>query len=282
MQTFQSNKDYLRILKSLIIQGFRGNIFSKRKVDFFIVGAQKSGTTALFEYLKLHPEIGVPIKKELHFFHDNKIFKLPRLLCYMHFHRYFNEYRNKNKQLGEFTPVYMARKKAIDRIYQYNPEARLVIILRDPTSRAYSAWNMYRMRGWEIRSFEDAINEELLLNGNSNDFKYLDKGWYATHIKYILRFFHRDKLLILFQRDLRENPVYSLNKLTDFLQLSRFESVTPLESHVWEYKFKLSTEMDLKLRAYYTNEINELESLLSISLQDWKKGESVVKLVSSN
>ena len=279
MHTIQTRKDYLGVLKSLIIQGFRGNIFSNRRVNFFVVGAQKAGTTALYEYLRLHNEIGVPVVKELHVFHDNMLFKLPKYLCYIHFHRYFKNYRIKEKKLCEFTPVYMARKKAIERIYQYNQKAKLVIILRDPTSRAFSAWNMYRMRGWEKRSFEEAINDEMLLDRNSNEFRYLDRGWYATHIKYIMRFFSRDQVLIIFQQDLRKNPLETINRITRFFQVSRFESIKPIEAHSREYEVGLSVEMDLKLRAYYIDEITELEMFLSVSLQEWKILGNDVRLV---
>ena len=97
------------------------------RIDFIIAGTQKGGTTALYEYFRLHQNICMADKKELHFFDEDRYFekKNPN---YSKYHKYFNP--NEHSQvIGEATPIYMYWNKSIERIYVYNPQIKLIIIL---------------------------------------------------------------------------------------------------------------------------------------------------------
>ena len=125
------------------------------RIDFIIAGTQKGGTTALYEYFRLHQNICMADKKELHFFDEDRYFekKNPN---YSKYHRYFSP--NEHSQIiGEATPIYMYWNKSIERIHVYNPKIKLIIILRNPIDRAFSHWNMERDKGRESRTFLKAI-----------------------------------------------------------------------------------------------------------------------------
>ena len=79
----------------------------KNKVDFLICGAQKCGTTSLHHYLKLHPQIGIPEKKELHFFDNEELFSKK-----IDYHFYYQNFKfsDINKVYGEATPIYILER----------------------------------------------------------------------------------------------------------------------------------------------------------------------------
>ena len=109
---------------------------------FIIIGAQKSGTSALHSMLRQHPQIMVPGEKELHFFDDG-------LIRYGDFSTYHSSFPlpfqlSPNKITGEASPSYLYHPDCPKRIYNYSPGMLLVAVLREPVSRAYSGWNMYK------------------------------------------------------------------------------------------------------------------------------------------
>ena len=128
------------------------------RIDFIIAGTQKGGTTALYEYFRLHQNICMADKKELHFFDEDRYFekKNPN---YSKYHRYFSP-NDHSQVIGEATPIYMYWNKSIERIYVYNPQIKLIIILRNPIDGAFSHWNMERDKGRERRTFLKAILDE--------------------------------------------------------------------------------------------------------------------------
>ena len=129
-----------------------------RKVDFAICGTQKGGTSALDAYLREHPEICMADVKEVHFFDTEKHFAR-EAINYSKYHSFFTPQKS-HKILGEATPVYMYWPNAPQRLREYNPRMKLIILLRNPIERAYSHWNMQRTRGIDKLPFWDAIREE--------------------------------------------------------------------------------------------------------------------------
>lgn len=187
---------YYSIFKSLLLCVIRPELLSRRKLDFMIIGAQKSGTTALDSYLRFHPKIGLPVKKELHHFTNERICRLFMSIRNIHYHRFFPDFANLDKLLGEATPNYMVEPLFMERIRAYNPALKLIVILRDPVSKAYSHWNMQRDRGLEARSFEKAIQENFLEIKNQSftyhEYSYLRWGEYARQLKYVSTLFPRE------------------------------------------------------------------------------------------
>ncbi len=246
---------------------------SGRKLDFMIIGMQKSGTTALDSYLRFHPAIGLPPHKMIDFFNNKRLFRLPARLREIYYHNHFPDYKNPDKLLGE-TPYYITEPLFLDRMHTYNSRLKLIVILRDPVSRAYSHWNMQRERGLEHRSFEQAVLESMdqLKSGLKPEprFNYVQLGQYATTLKYLTTLFPREQVLVLFQQDLRTNPLDTMNRITQFLGVSPFKRLTAKEVHRREYPEPMSDSIKKELKAHYLPHIEELEEFLGIDLSKWK------------
>ena len=137
------------------------NILGKKfdfQIGFIICGTQKGGTTALDRYLRMHPEICMADKKEVHFFDNDKFF-IDQKPDYLKYHLNFSP-RDHHKIIGEATPIYMYWKNSIKRMHNYNPDMKLIAVLRNPMDRAFSHWNMERDKKREHRSFWKAIKDE--------------------------------------------------------------------------------------------------------------------------
>src|SRR5689334_4503511 len=125
------------------------------KVNAMIIGAGRSGTTTVYEYLKQHPEICFSITKELHYF------SIPELYARgeQYFHSLFPDYKDQKIVATADTYLLMDRD-APKRIKEYNPGMKFIIVLREPVARAYSNYNYSVNFGHEKKdiSFLDTIN----------------------------------------------------------------------------------------------------------------------------
>ena len=147
--------------------------------DFLVIGVQKAGTSSLFGALCRHPEIQEPARKEVHFFDR----EWPQGVDW---------YREQftGPVTGEATPYYVFHPLALERMQAVVPDARLVLLLRDPVQRAVSHyWHEVRL-GHEDRSLEDALAaEEERLAGEEEriraDAGY--RGWALQHFSYCAR-----------------------------------------------------------------------------------------------
>lgn len=241
------------------------------KVNFLICGAQKGGTTALADYLRLHPRLHIPARKELHFFDNEKIsWQNPP---YWHYHR---SYRHAELEQiwGDATPVYMYWKKSAERIWRYNPSIRLITILRNPITRAYSHWSMEASRGKETLSFDEALKKEeqrcrSVLPKQHRRFSYVDRGYYSEQLRRLWHFFGREAVLVLRQDDLLKNPCLCLSKVCQHLGIHEMPSFSSSLSRVGPSK----EPMSLWAKAYLTNryhaEITQLEMMLGWNCQPW-------------
>lgn len=95
--------------------------------------------------------------KEVHFFDNEEYFQ--GTPDYSKYHEFFTP-EHSHQLLGEATPIYIYWYPSPERIYEYNPKAKLIFLLRTPIERAYSNWNMERLRNSEKLSFEVAIRNE--------------------------------------------------------------------------------------------------------------------------
>jgi hypothetical protein len=129
------------------------------KVGFLDVGAQKAGTSVLDAYLRAHPALCKARMKEVHLFDDERTFHQRSLSGFDAYHRKFAP-TPATALLGEITPAYMHWNDAPRRIWEYNRAMRLIAVLRNPITRAFSQWNMQRDRGIEPLSFWDALQSE--------------------------------------------------------------------------------------------------------------------------
>src|SRR6266403_1990553 len=179
------------------------------RLDFIVAGAQKSGTTALHYFSKKHPQIALPDRQELHFFDDEEIFSQP--VDYELLHRHFRAKRkwairlrqgSGGQVVGEVTPSYLYWKPAMERIRNYNPQIKLIILLRNPIDRAFAHWNMQRFKNREPLDFLDALKEEPRriakpLSIESRRFAYVDRGFYSGQLERVFKFFPRGQVHVM-------------------------------------------------------------------------------------
>lgn len=127
--------------------------------NFFIVGAPKCGTTAMHIYLRQHPEIFMPEKKESHFFGSdlNSQYFIRDREKYLSL---FSEAKDV-KRIGEASVWYLYSKQAAYEIKEFSPSASIIIMLRNPVDMLYAQHSQFLYNGNEnIASFEDALNAE--------------------------------------------------------------------------------------------------------------------------
>ena len=108
------------------------------KPNYICIGVQKGGTCSLINYLNIHPEINMT-REDKHFF-DRKL--SDGELSDNDIKKYEESFKTNKPIVGEKTPSYCYLRYAIDRIYDYDKNMKLIILLREPISRAFSQYNM--------------------------------------------------------------------------------------------------------------------------------------------
>ena len=243
-----------------------------QRLHFLVVGAQKSGTTALAAYLREHPQLFIPEEKELHFFDDERLdWPTPNL---HELHRCFSPART-NQLWGEATPISMYWDPAAERIWRYNPAMRLIVVLRNPIERAYSHWAMEHGRGADPLTFEQALDREHerckeALPLQHREFSYMDRGFYSSQLRRLWRFFGKEAVLVLRHETLREQPGECLAAIWQHLAVSHPEqAITPMERHNGAYDAPMSQAARHQLRQLFWHEIGQLEALLGWDCSNW-------------
>ena len=135
------------------------------------------------------------------------------------------------------------REKAIERLVRYNPNIKLIIVLRNPITRAYSHWNMMRNRNKENLSFVDAIAaepERLKKSPHNQDrkFSYIDRGYYSSQIKKVKELVPEENLLIIKHDDLLTKPEKVLSLIYNFLGIKADKPVINRRVHENKYEIQ--------------------------------------------
>jgi hypothetical protein len=191
-------------------------------LDFVVIGAQKGGTTTLFEHLRRHPDLCLPADKEAPFFNRPELFSqgVEHL-----FTTYFPQPLPSGRLLGTVTPQYMCIDGCASRLAGAFPDCRLVALLRDPVDRAYSHYRMAVRRGLEERSFDDAIAQMLASpdalaaarTATGLGETYVAWGEYGRVLGEYLDRFDRERLLVVYTADLERDPAGVLTAVLEFL-----------------------------------------------------------------
>ena len=250
--------------------------FGRRRIerlDFIVAGAQKSGTTALNYYLKRHPRIALPVKKELHFFDNDQLFSSTDAVSYESLHKMFRPARP-DSIAGENTPNYLYWPPALTRIRDYNSAIRLIILLRNPIDRAFSQWNMQRVRGIEPLDFLDAVRAEAdrlakLPSEKLRKFAYVDRGRYSTHLERALSLFPREQLLLVKYEEFRARQREIIAEVFQFLNLEPV-FFRPIEAHDIPYQRAIRTDEREFVFQMLREDIAKVEKLLKWDCANWR------------
>lgn len=191
--------------------------------DFMIIGAAKSGTTSLFQYLAQHSDIITPKNKEIRYFGMHN--QINGLKWYLSQYPLKAE-RKEGMLTFEATPTYLYLKRAPKEISFLYPQMQSIVILRDPVKRAYSHWTWQQKHSAIInkdlidkRTFEQAVEQEIK-NVNSVHLyahRYLDRGKYAMQLERWYKYYNKNQILILDFEDLKSNLLDTMATVTRFL-----------------------------------------------------------------
>ena len=210
-----------------------------RLPNFLIIGTAKAGTTAIYEYIKQHPQVFMSPTKEPHFFtfegenldfggpRDQEILAPTVVTDFGHYKSLFAQAQNEIA-LGEVSTSYLYSPEAPERIKKYLPYVKLIIVLRNPIDRAYSSFlHMVREGREPCTNFRQALDQEQWRIQNNWEplWHYKEMGLYYHQLCRYLESFDNSKIKICFFSDFKSNSVKFIRDLCKFLEIS--EDFTP-------------------------------------------------------
>lgn len=192
-----------------------------KKVDFVIIGAAKSGTTTLYDYLVRHPDIYMPDLKEPCYF-DNTMLNghEPHKGWHKGLDWYHSLFKgsNEGQLLGEASTNYTRYPQVNDtpkRIFEYNRDMKLIYILRDPVARTYSHYVHRCMKELKLEPpFQTAFLEQIKL-----DPMCIDSSKYALQLSEYLKYFDKESILLLSFSELIKKPDVIVRDVLQFLDI---------------------------------------------------------------
>ncbi len=198
--------------------------------NFLIVGAAKSGTTSIYEYLNDHPQVYMSPVKEPYFFSfmdkipdfqgpfDEKTNKEEIITSRSEYEHLYSGVTNEIA-IGESSNAYLYLPGTAGNIKKLIPDCKIVIILRDPVSRAFSHFLQHKMLGTEMLDFEEAIEkeEERKKKNWRWHYQYIDQGRYYKQVKRYIDVFGSEQVKVYLFDDLAANPGKMMADLSEFL-----------------------------------------------------------------
>ena len=278
------------------------------KVNTFIVGAPKAGTTSLHHYLNQHTDVSMSSVKEPNFFSSKEVESLfYNSKCIDDSNDYHKLFSIEKRQVrGEASVSYLYYEHVPKRIYDYNSEAKIIIMLREPIERAFSHYLMDCRLGFCSEKLEDIV-------ANPQSYpqyfqQYLELGNYYSQIKRYRDIFGKEQLLVIFYEDFKTNTEKVMNRVFSFLEIEQQEIdlsiknpfLSPSNTLISKlYKFNiirkgvktimperllslirskyfsakskpmLSKATEQQLKVFYKSDVFQLEKLLNTDLARW-------------
>jgi hypothetical protein len=276
--------------------------------DFLIVGAARGGTTALMDALRGHPQVMPTPARELHYFDSNRVnygmgwyrrqfpSRIRRQAWLLAGHR--------PAITGENSPFYLAHPDAPRRIAHELPDVRLIALLRDPTARAVSHWQLRARQRLEQRSFRDAVAADLAEverelaeraasgtdvaavattpddhvphqarraghNRRRQYERYVARGLYLEQVRLWHASFPREQLLILPSERWFREPLPVLRAVCGHLGLRAPKRLPPMRRNTWGTPKPIDPDTVAELREFYQPHNAALEAYLGERL-DWE------------
>lgn len=204
------------------------------KVNLFIVGAMKSGITSLYEYLMQHNDIFLPKeKKEMNYFatiyqkiphtdknaydlHDKKL-----VYTEEEYEKFYSK-RKHEKILADVSPEYLYYYQCAEDIYEYNKNAKIIILFRNPVNRAFSAYTHLRRDLSEENSFIDAFMQSAKRKERNYVALYdlLGVGLYADAVEKYINIFGKENIKVIIFEEFINNTQKMMNGICEFLDIN--------------------------------------------------------------
>jgi hypothetical protein len=235
-----------------------------------IIGAQRSGTTSLFNYLVQHPDVLPPLGKEIHYFD----FHYARGVSYYRGRFPYSHLLRRGALTVDATPYYLAHPLVPERAAQLLPHAKLIAVLRNPVDRALSHYQHEVRGGRETLSFAEAIERESerlageeerirrepgYYSWNHHRYSYLRRGLYLEQLRRWLQYFPRSQLLVLQSEWLFRDPPAAMAVLHRFLGIRDYRLERYDDSYQrGNYQRAMPEELKTRLTAYFEPHNREL------------------------
>jgi len=248
------------------------------KPTFLCIGVQKSGTTSLINYLNQNDEIFMK-KDESHFFDTTELTEKEII-------KYENTFDTNKLIIGEKTPSYNYLQYAMDRIYNYNPNIKLILILREPISRAFSQYNMELIHNNKL--LNDVNEKQIMIDFEkeekiklselkSNGTYYIIRGKYDEIITYILSKFSRENLFITIAEEIKTNK-NMYNDIFSFLGAKKLNKINEnLDTHIIKYNKQIPKILEKKLYNIYKGHNERLYKILGRKIDIWENYYTEIK-----
>ena len=193
--------------------------------NFFIIGAARAGTTSLYSYLSQHPQIYMSPLKEPHFFSnirpaENRQHLFTWVSDQEEYLRLFQNATN-YPAVGEASTSYLWSDQAPERIFNQIPDARMIVLLRDPIERAFSHYLLDVRDGRQRLPFYEALisDYENSIKGWFVSNLYVELGFYHQQISRYFHYFDPTRILIVFFDDLITDTTNILKQIAQFLEI---------------------------------------------------------------
>jgi hypothetical protein len=199
-----------------------------RKPNFFIVGAPKCGTTALYEYLRSHPQVFLPTLKEPHFFSEDLLtYRITKTLD--EYNGLFKDATPEHLRVGEASASYLLSSAAIPAIRKFSPDAKIIAMFRNPVDLVYSFhsqllyWSEETEKNFETAwQLQERRRRGLDVPRTSRDpfwLQYRDVGRLGTQTQRLLSVYPRDQVMLILFDDFAASPQRIYDEVIDFLGL---------------------------------------------------------------
>jgi hypothetical protein len=240
--------------------------------SFVIIGAQRAGTTSLYEHLARHPEVRPPVRKEIQF-------------LTLHWHRGLRWYRSNfptrrasRQSTGEASPYYLFHPDAPRRAALVLPSTRFIALLREPSDRAVSHYLHNRANGSEPLDLEQALALEAARVGDDPTgrhhrlYSYVARGLYADQVRR-WRAAVGDRLLVLLSDELFDDPGRTFQRVQTFLGLDPWEPPDfPVHSPHRSTAPAIASTTRRRLQETFAAPNRDLAEVLGRDLSEWSPG----------
>jgi len=263
----------------LLYRGAIGRFGYASRPHFIVIGTQRGGTTSLLSYLNEHPYIPPPLRKEVHYFDLN--YEKGLGWYYAHFPVKFA--CGDLCYPGEASPYYLYHPDVPAHVAKDEPNAKFVVLLRDPIARALSNYHHAKRYGFENRTFTEAIEEELdslekgelldkLGTVEHRERSYIARGAYVEQLERWFEYFPREQFLIHLSEDLFQDPKAIVMQTLNFLDIdtSVYPDIEFKQLNKVEYSSEFSDELHQRMLTFFKPYNERLAQLLEIDLDHWK------------
>jgi hypothetical protein len=245
--------------------------------DAIVIGTGKGGSTSLFDYLAQHPLVARPTRKEVYFFD-------------LHYGRGTSWYRaqfsmktRRGMRAIEATPNYLSDPRVPARVHELIPNAKFIVLLRDPVGRSVSHWGHLVRDGREQRTLAHLLADEIAepldaveaITGHEDTIRWLRShvlyhACYARHLERWFERFDRSQFLFLFSDDLFADPVGTTVRVQEFIGLPPEPPTDVAARNTRTSEPDVDPAVRAQMEAFFAPHDAALEALLGIELP-WRR-----------